>query len=250
MGFLKDFFTREKARNPLHEAIKESVEPKRGCGYRKKGGLYLVSDAEGRGCGKFPLELDKCPCCGGGIKPSRGWTWIDGGKILDVPCSYNVMPIDIQTQMASAHCAGCPAHGFEGQAGLLWVGGKFYKEVDTFLDEAAKLGISRRISSVPRDFVLGETWVLLAHREVIGTSCEACNGTGQITDDLSEDEPKLVKCPTCKGRGETFKPAIFRMFLPTAIEVIVDGTEDKETIDKFVERGLSPVLVKKEEEDA
>ena len=28
-------------------------------------------------CGLLPIELVRCPCCGGGVKPSRGFTWIN-----------------------------------------------------------------------------------------------------------------------------------------------------------------------------
>jgi hypothetical protein len=48
--------------------------------------------------------------------------------------------------------------------GLIWVGEAFYGNPQRFLDEAATMGISRRIAAVPRGFVLGEDYVLLAHR--------------------------------------------------------------------------------------
>ena len=54
-----------------------AVEAKRGCGYRKVGGLYLVSDGLGIPCDRLPITLEVCPCCGAGIKPARGWTWVD-----------------------------------------------------------------------------------------------------------------------------------------------------------------------------
>ena len=54
-----------------------------------------------------------------------------------------------------------------GRVGLIWVGEKFYPTPQDFCAEAEKMGISRRIPAVPNDFVLGETWVWLAHRKAI-----------------------------------------------------------------------------------
>ena len=53
------------------------VEGKRGCGYRKPGGLYLVAAGRGRPCGLLPIALEACPTCGHGIKFSRSWTWVN-----------------------------------------------------------------------------------------------------------------------------------------------------------------------------
>jgi hypothetical protein len=40
-----------------------AVEPKRGFGYRKVGGIYLVSGGKGRPCGCLPIPLHTCPSC-------------------------------------------------------------------------------------------------------------------------------------------------------------------------------------------
>ncbi len=57
-------------------------ESKRGCGYRKQGGLYLMAGGPSAECGKLPLELTVCPCCGAGIKPARGWTWVNAEALF------------------------------------------------------------------------------------------------------------------------------------------------------------------------
>jgi hypothetical protein len=67
--------------------INSQIEHKRGCGYRKPGGMYLVSLGIGRDCGKLPIPLTVCPCCGAGIKFSRGFTWISDEIIKNAPCS-------------------------------------------------------------------------------------------------------------------------------------------------------------------
>jgi hypothetical protein len=68
--------------------VKLSHEKPRGCGRRKPGGLYLVAPGDGAPCCKLPIKLDVCPTCHAGIKPARGWTWVDGDALLATagPC--------------------------------------------------------------------------------------------------------------------------------------------------------------------
>jgi hypothetical protein len=133
-----------------------AVEAKRGCGYRKVGGLYLVDEGSGMPCCKMPLALNVCPCCGGGIKQARGWTWIDAGKMFGGAKCEAALPI-------------CPAARPElmGRVGLIWIGESFYPRPVDFLNEAATMGISRRMSAVPREYKAGETWVMFAHPKAI-----------------------------------------------------------------------------------
>ena len=62
--------------------IETRITAPRGCGLRKPGGLYLVAGAPNAPCGKLPLELTVCPCCGQGIKFARGWTWVDADRLF------------------------------------------------------------------------------------------------------------------------------------------------------------------------
>jgi hypothetical protein len=64
--------------------IQTLFEGKRGCGYRKPGGLYLRTDGHGRYCGALPIELTVCPTCSQGIKPARGWTWLNLAALVAV----------------------------------------------------------------------------------------------------------------------------------------------------------------------
>lgn len=187
-----------------------ATEARRGCGYRKVGGIYLVSDALGAPCDRMPYPLEVCPCCGAGVKPARGWTWIDPVKLFGehMGCR-DTLP-----------CPICQPAFFFGEktlvngktletakrAGLLWIGDQFYSPTE-FLSEAAMLGVSRRISAVPRGFKVGETWVFLAHSK-------ACHRW-----DINKVDPHGQI-----GELEEY-PGIFCVFKPKRIELIVNQSE-------------------------
>ena len=194
-----------------------AIEAKRGCGYRKVGGLYLVCNGRGQSCGRLPLELVPCPVCGGGVRQSRGWTWIEPKKLFEhTTCFENVY-----------NCEACPAGALEKmeRAGLIWIGKQHYKTPEHFNIEANSMGISRRITAVPKDFEAGKTWVFLAHPEVIPG-----------TDDEGE---------------QVMLPAVFKIFMPDAIEVIVKDTyeKDDEYLEKLTKRGLTPFFVPADDPD-
>jgi hypothetical protein len=185
--------------------IKTLIERRRGCGYRKGGGLYLVADGPGVPCCKLPIPTLICPTCRGGIKPSRGWTWIDLAHFVDRgPCL--------------SQFAGCPLSPEKihllGLAGLVWVGEKFYTPA-SFVKEAQDMGISRRIPHLPKSFRLGETWVALGHRKVFRV----------------EDQP---------GKAT---PGIFYLFKPQRVEYVVKGDETPEQLERLAKRGVTPVKV-------
>jgi hypothetical protein len=194
-------------------------ERERGCGWRQPGGLYLVSGASLAPCCSLPFELTVCQCCGQGIKPARGWTWVEPGMLLRA---------DSPPALTKGNCRGGACQVFRwqtrsasGRHGLLWVGGRFYSTPDDFQREAAAQGVSRRISAVPRDFKLGETWVLLAHRAAI-TRLEL-------------------------GKEAVVLPGVFSAFLPQRIEAVVTpgDAEDAGKMEALRRRGLTPVIVER-----
>lgn len=191
-------------------AIETRVERKRGCGWRKPGGLYLMADGlQFSACGKLPIRLDVCPTCGHGVKPSRSWTWVNGTALTEgIAC----------TEQGSVDCARCPLSKSPGRVGLIWIGGTFYETPADWIREAREMGVSRRIPAVPNDFELGTTWVWVAHRKVIENS------------------------------DGTWTPAVFHAFLPTAVEYVVKGDETPEEIERLQKRGITPVDVKRAEE--
>lgn len=208
-----------------------SREGRRGCGYRKTGGIYLVCDGPGHPCGILPMEMHVCPTCGQGIKPSRGWTWIN--------------PSDL---FKHEYCPKCDLDNGDGnhvprqysycrftqvqKAGLIWVGEQFYPTPDAFSQEAAEMGISRRITCVPRGYVLGETWVLLAHRKV-----------NFHDKDAARMEKADMSSITMIDELPDERPGIFTAFLPSRIEKIVDENISEMEVRQIEESGMTPVQV-------
>ena len=133
-------------------SVKKVSEQKRGCGYRKKGGLYLMGGASSTGCCKLPFPLTVCKSCGGGIKQTRGFTWINSDLFQATACTFP---------------GSCPFSKPEQALGLICVGESYYKTPSLFSRESEYMGISRRIAQLPRGMVAGKTWVALAHPKAI-----------------------------------------------------------------------------------
>lgn len=235
--------------------IQERVDQQRGCGWRKPGGYYLVSDGPSAACGRLPVKLDICPTCGGGIHFARGWTWVDGIALLQgshcvlslqecMPCLLTFQRHDNMERLK--------------RCGLLWVGEKFYDSPEDFLKESREMGISRRISNVPNNFKVGETLVLFAHITAIKDNCSGCGGAGlitlpaklRLTDDPDEEneivesrQDKKTKCPQCYGKGSVYSRGIFSAFIPKAIEYVTTGNETPEELAAIEKRGITPVKV-------
>jgi hypothetical protein len=211
----------------------EELEPRRGCGYRRIGKLYLIGEGIPVGCHRLPLLLEVCPTCGQGIKFSRGWTWIKPMELFG-KCSQPPVPDyedrrDADVNLPQCH-PNCPVCFPPDEAtGLMWVGEKFYSP-ESFILEARQLGVSKVIPSIPKGFQVGKTWIYLAHKKA-----------GE----------KMVEDPgTLSGYRFDKAPAVFYAFRPTRIEMLVklsDATEEK--IKELEERGITPVIVPDEYEE-
>jgi len=136
-----------------------AVEATRGCGSRKVGGLYMVGSGLSAPCLRMPANVEVCPVCGEGLRFFRGWRTINARGMFGGNCKV----VGITTEIPK-WCAvqTCPFD--QDKVGLMWVGEKFYTP-EKFIEEAHSMGVSKRINAVPKDFVLGETWVLLAHKK-------------------------------------------------------------------------------------
>jgi len=191
-------------------------EGRRGCGYRKAGGMYLRTDALGRECGMLPIELSVCPTCHHGIKPARGWTWVN----LAALASAGVCRLK--------SCGNCPlADSKIQEVGLIWIGEKYYATPREFAQEAHSMGLSRRITQVPKRFKLGETWVALAHRKAIEVAKEFA---------LSNDPVQ-------------YKAGIFHVFKPQRIEYVVSDYDSDEKLEKLEKKGITLVKVIEDHSD-
>lgn len=193
--------------------IETRIESARGCGYRKAAGLYLVGGKLSNPCGRLPIPLTTCPTCMAGIKFSRGFSWISSHIVEASTCSF-----------AEDKCKICsPWYDIKQQKfGLLWVGEKFYPRPADFIKEGNMAGVSKRIAMIPRDLVVGETWILLAHRK---------------------DCLPILSLVNAQDTPIEYTPGIFAAFVPTAIEYVVRGDETPEQIASMEKRGITLVNV-------
>ena len=196
-----------------------AAEKRRACGYRKVGGLYLCGSGEGMSCCKMPLITSICPTCGHGMRQTRGWTWIDPKPWLAEPC-----------KLPGRHLI-CPLATPEvlgDRVGLLWVGTQFYPSPDVFNREANEMGISRRITAMPRGFKVGEHWVFLAHPRV------KWHMEGEGAD-----------------AKQVWEAGVFKVFKPSAVEKIVTETmaQDADEMQRLADRGITPVIVPDDDKD-
>lgn len=222
-----------------------AVEAKRGCGYRKVGGLYLAGSGLGIACDRLPVPLHVCPTCSHGIKPTRGFTWVDLPELVGGPHTLPYLdttpikgPADIEIPNVAGKrkpcrckkfCPLCKNPAEIGRAGLLWIGEQFYKNAEEFEAEARTLGVSRRIATIPRGFELGKTWILFAHRLGLKTI-------------VPVEIPGAL--PGVKGSETKYEPAIFRVWKPERIEQIcTESQRGTEEIAKLEKRGITPVFV-------
>lgn len=234
--------------------IEVSIEAPRGCGYRKAGGFYFVTDPYGMApCGKLPIPADVCPTCSQGLKFARGFSWIDGKRWTaglvcrsGGPATFRELGDNLAADLGD--CPGCPLGTTEGQpnvdlsrVGLVWIGEKFYPTPQDWIAETKKMGISRRLNHVPRDFEVGKDWVFVAHMKVIREDCSNpdCQD-GKI--DLPTKK-RLVNCPTCKGKKEVWKPAIFHLFKPQALEYVVGEKDSVDKLERLEKKGVKLVKV-------
>ena len=200
-----------------------AVEPKRGCGFRKVGGIYLAGDYGGVPCHRLPMPTDICPVCKSGIKQTRGLTWIDPVGFLGKVCDLRAA-----TTGPLRHCEYCPACDtalFNGEeVGLAWVGEKYYATTASFMNEAADQGFSKRLPAIPKGFKIGKHWIFFAHPKAI------------VSRAPEYDPPR---------------PGIFFVWKPERIEIIVTQTqsEDADFMKPLAEKGLTPVIVPDDDPD-
>ena len=192
------------------------IDSKRGCGWRTPGGLYMITAGEALSCGLLPLMLHNCPACGHGFKPTRSYQPIEPARLwLDLPerCGLEI-------------CGSCPLAfphiATLGKAWLMWCGKSYYPTPESWLKEAREQGVSRRINAIPKGFMLGHSWVFMAHEKAVPTA------------DLFQREGYEP--------GE-ITGAVYSVFKPEAIQYVVKGDEPEDELERMRERGITPVHV-------
>lgn len=208
------------------------TEQRRACGWRKIGGMYLVGGSAAAPCDFLPYELTTCRHCGAGVKPCRGFTWLTRSFFGPVTCLETCRAFKEYRLAAGRVSAPCPMDAPPDELfGLLWIGERFYPTPADFMREAGAQGISRRISQVPKNLILGETWVMLAHRRA-------------VLIEPAPADPELEPPAALGGGSYRIAPAIFSMFRPTAIEkILTHDLATPEEIASLERRGITPVIV-------
>ncbi len=186
------------------------IEEERGCGFRIVGKIYIVGEGLSASCDNLPYLLKPCECCGYEPQFTRGFSWLKKSFIKE-HAAYCRCPED---------CPIClPGSNDLEKYGLLWVGAKYYTP-EEFISESDKMGVSKAINKIPKDLILGKTWVVLAHRKV-----------PMIREDFMSGEPDYI-------------PAIFYAFIPKAYEMLIwekDATPER--IAELEAQGIIPITV-------
>jgi hypothetical protein len=204
------------------------------------------------------MKLEVCPCCGQGIKPARGFTWINGNKLFEgVVCKLKKHEDSV---FIDQYPCTCVLDNPPEKMGLVWIGSGHYDTPEDFLMEAREQGVSRRIPAVPKEFEVGKTWVLFAHRKAFTQYCSH----PKVREQLNEEDPPLneqyemdrmltdeqvASCPDCKGEGVIYTAGIIGCFKPDRIEYIVAEKDTKKKLKRLQDRGLKLVNLEWDEEE-
>lgn len=204
-----------------------AVEGIRGCGYRKVGGLYLCGSYISVPCDRLPLPLEVCPVCGQGVKVSRGFTKINPYRLWGIHQDC----IDFHP------CFVCDPK--DEVAFIMGVGERYYTP-EEFLDEAKRMGVSKRIPFIPKELKLGETIVYLAHPK----ACEVHQGAAlqqamAMVEEAKTSRPRLLEAEKVEKAW-----GIFAAFIPKLVEKLVWKSElTDEKREQLEKRGISPIII-------
>lgn len=206
-----------------------TVELVRGCGFRKVNALYLVGEYISAPCDRMPFPLTTCPVCGQGLKVGRGFTQINPYRLwgMHQDCNDRWHP-----------CFLCDPE--DQPAYIMLVGAGSYKTPESFLDEAHRMGISKKIPFIPKGLELGKTIIYLAHPRACEVKVPAAlQQAMSIVEESQTDQPRLLETE----RNEK-KLGIFCAFIPKRVEKLIwESQATPEELEKLEKRGISPVTV-------
>ena len=205
-----------------------AIEQRRGCGYRRVGGLYLCGEYISAPCDRMPFPLTVCPICGQGIKVGRGFTQVNPYRLWDIhqDCKDRIRP-----------CHLCDPQ--DQSAYIMLVGAGNYPTPQDFVREALSMGISKRIPFIPKGLELGKTVLYLAHPK----ACEikesvALQQAMVIVGGAEAAQPRLLET-----ERDTKTPGIFCAFIPKRVEKLIwKSKATPEELEKLEKRGITPVI--------
>ena len=209
-----------------------TIEARRACGYRRVGGLYLVGGGLGVVCDRLPLPIIPCDVCGEEPRFHRGISHINPMRLWD---DHSLSPegplcLDITRMAKHGTPTGDPICSTPTSAYLMWVGTEYTP--DSFITEARKLGVSKRIPHLPDGFSVGTDWVFLAYLHLIPPI------GAQLPLESDQDS----------HRG--YKPGVFYAFRPERVEKIITRTQAaEEEVENLEAVGITAVVVPDEDTD-
>jgi len=217
-----------------------AVEKKRGCGYRKVGGLYLESDAGiWSECDRLPFKLESCPVCGAGIHFTRSMTEIIPSRLFGQHenCKDAIQP-----------CHMCQPN--KKQAYIMMVGERYYTPA-SFIAEGKKLGVSKRIPFIPKGLKLGKTVVYLAHKKAVTLTKkkrQPKSAVEQAEAILNGNKKGSPQGKLLEADKQEYALGIFSAFTPQRVVQLVwekdlKGKRGKELKAKLRKRGIKPVAI-------
>jgi hypothetical protein len=200
------------------------VEEKRGCGWRKVGGAYLVGEGLTVECDALPLDLEPCGECGYAVPFSRGIQEIHSGYLTSkVEKAHQRLPRGLCKD--SFPCPICGS-GLPKKIFLMYVSQEYYTP-ESFISEAKRMGVSKRIApqSIPKNFLLGRDWIFLAHKRV------SFSARALLSDEWKDE----------------IKRGIFYAFRPQRIEMLLWKDTLRENfeseIQEWEKKGFTVVLI-------
>lgn len=208
---------------------KTSSEPKRGCGFRQVGKLYLMGEGIEFTCPSLPLPFTDCECCGYTPSFYRDFQWIKKAYIKHIRRPTG--------QPCDPSCPICYGVNDQTKYGLMWVGKKYYTP-EEFISEDKTMGICKAIKQIPKGLVLGQTWILIAHPRA-------------IIDKSNPEYKKAHEYWVSRGIDEGDKepqppsyPGVFYAFRPTRIEFLIYKSQATlERIEYLEDKGITPLIV-------
>lgn len=232
-----------------------AIEIKRGCGYRKVGGLYLVGGCPSVPCDRIPFPVGACPVCGEGIHFTRSYKAINPFKLFG---SHDfILPNGIEGVISKNLCIDPYRPCFlcdpkEELAFLMTIGVKAYPTPADYMNEARVQGISRRIGAFPKNLEPGKTVVYLTHPRAVEVQSidEVINGRLALWEEKEASTGKFITTGTLtktkekKSDKPKYQLGIITAFIPQRVEKLFWKSElTDEVREDCAKRNITPVEI-------